>query len=320
MCAKSSISVQSSTSKLLEVISLLRHISSILTIITLKEPIMIRRFKSYTLGASAFLIGASALSAEITSSYTDGSTYGSANGYTFTVNETVAAGDYFVFSLATNKKPSVTGFQFSTTAADSFTVFSTAIGESNDANPDSLLAYVKITAGGTYDFTNNVDLDSSNTNPTVNWGYYIISGATLADTASAYGTVDSANDGGPTSADLALTFDLGASYDDILVLEAGGSTNSLLTRDTVTGNAITEQYAGGNTNSSRLGGSDATQTGVSTVTYNYDLAHTGSGTNANANGSGGIAGLAFVAVPEPGTFALISGFLAFGFVALRRRK
>ena len=281
---------------------------------------MTDKLNSLILGVSAFFLSASVISAAITSSYTNGTTYSSSGGYSFTVTETVASGDYFVFSLTTNKKPSVTGFQFSTTAADLFTVFSTAVGEGNDANPDSLFAYMKITTGGTFDFTNNVDTLSSNTAPTVNWGYYIISGATLVDTASTYGVVDSDGDGGPASLDLSLTLDLGATYNDILVLEAGGSTASLLNRDTNAGNSFTQQFAGGNTNSTRLGGSDATQTGISTIVYNYDLVHTGSGTNADANGSGGLAGLAFVAVPEPGSFALISGFFALGFVAFGRRK
>lgn len=281
---------------------------------------MTDKLNSLILGVSAFFLSASVISAAITSSYTNGTTYSSSGGYSFTVTETVASGDYFVFSLTTNKKPSVTGFQFSTTAADLFTVFSTAVGEGNDANPDSLFAYMKITTGGTFDFTNNMDPLSSNKAPTVNWGYYIISGATLVDTASTYGVVDSDGDGGPASLDLSLTLDLGATYNDILVLEAGGSTNSLLNRDTNAGNSFTQQFAGGNTKSTRLGGSDATQTGISTIVYNYDLVHTGSGTDANALGSGGLAGLAFVAVPEPGSFALISGFFALGFVAFGRRK
>lgn len=102
---------------------------------------------------SALLMIGCVASAAITSTYTDmGNLSSTVLGLTNSV--TVQAGDVVVMIAMSNKKDSAGAINF-TSAAGIFTEVSADVvlgGAPNDPNPDTYMAYLTVTSGGTYNF------------------------------------------------------------------------------------------------------------------------------------------------------------------------
>ena len=219
---------------------------------------------------------------------------------------TVAEGDVVVWAVSTNKKNSAGTIAFSTTSGGAITTLSTASETTNDSNPTSWIGYTTITTAGIYDFTS-----TATGSATANWVAYVLH----SDTAQTIGVIDKAATDNFNLSSGALDFSNTYAWtgsQDAIIIEANGSTNGTLTDP---GN-LTADKTGGNTTSDRFVGS-GTVTGTG-FTTNYTLTQTGSGSNMTAKAHSGVVGVAFAAIPEPSTTALLGlGGLA---LILSRRK
>ena len=264
----------------------------------------------------AAFIGIASASAQIVTLADDFGT-SSTNGYSPSLTVSAATGNMIVITASTNKDiavtnwPTVSGFGVAGLGAETYLHSDT---DTDNNLYDGYMWYVPVTADGTYTF--DFTVGGTQVTPTSAWQAYVLNG--YGTTVTLLATSNLINYDADVNTSYSLSYDWGgASIDDVAVIEVH---TSRLGDNT----SIGVHPDGGNSFS--FGSSDSTFAKRLNAYYSTkSITSFSSGWNFGADqanlGKNELTafGVAFV-VPEPSTYALISGFVALGLILYRRRR